>query len=206
MSDITPIPPGTGSEPTDDRDGDIPAASQRKDSAWERLLEMNRPYLMSIAEAEFPRSLAPKLGPSDLVQMTLAKGHIRAAEFRGSSREELARWLRQILLNQLTDISREHARESRGIPLDAADVRDLPERGRLTPCGETLSREERELLDAALLRLPDLYRRVILWRHSEDLSFDEIGRRIGRSDEAARKLWTRGLQKLQGELGIDGER
>lgn len=206
MSDIDPIRSGPGSEPSDDRDGDIPAASQRHDSAWGRLLEMYRPYLLSIAEAEFPRSLAAKLGPSDLVQMTLAKGHIRAAEFRGGSREELARWLRQILLHQLTDVSREQARESRGIPLAAADVRELPERGRLTPCGETLSREERELLEAALLRLPDLYRRVILWRHSEDLSFDEIGRRIGRSDEAARKLWTRGLQTLQKELGIDGER
>ena len=32
------------------------------------------------------------------------------------------------------------------------------------------------------------------------LSFDEIGAKIGRSSEAARKLWSRAIQQLQREL------
>jgi hypothetical protein len=40
-----------------------------------RLLEEFRPYLLAIANAELPRGLAAKLGPSDLVQLTLARGH-----------------------------------------------------------------------------------------------------------------------------------
>jgi RNA polymerase sigma-70 factor (ECF subfamily) len=206
MDDVSLTPPVPDRIEQNPSAEDFPQDPQNDPSTWGRLLDEYRPYLLSIAQAELPRALAPRLGPSDLVQMTLAKGHFRGAEFRGRSREELARWLRQILLNHLVDASREHARESQRIPREAANVDHLPELGRLSPCGEALSREERERLEDALLRLPELYRSVILWRHSEDLSFVEIGRRLGRSDEAARKLWARGLQKLQHEMGFDGQR
>src|ERR1700751_284979 len=80
-----------------------------------QLLEEFRPYLLAIANAEFPRGLAGKLGPSDLVQVTLARGHGRFADFRGSTPEELARWLRQILRNHLKSAARDFACEKRSL-------------------------------------------------------------------------------------------
>ena len=44
------------------------------------------------------------------------------------------------------------------------------------------------------------YRQVIVGRYQEQLSFEEIGRRLHRSAEAARKLWWRAIERLRQEL------
>jgi hypothetical protein len=43
-------------------------------------------------------------------------------------------------------------------------------------------------------------RQAVLWRHNEDCSFDEMGRRLGCSNVAARKIWLKALQQLRSEL------
>jgi RNA polymerase sigma-70 factor (ECF subfamily) len=168
-----------------------------------RLLEEFRPYLLAIANAELPRGLAGKLGPSDLVQMTLAKGHGRFAGFRGSTPEELARWLRQILHNHLKTVARAFAREKRNVTREQPADSSLVHPRQLSPSAEALSREEREVLNIALKQLPDLYREAIELRHAGNLTFQELGERLGRSEEAARKVWARAVRQLQEELGID---
>ena len=45
--------------------------------------------------------------------------------------------------------------------------------------------------------LPADEQAVILLRHFEFLSFEEIGHRLDRSPEAARKLWGRAILRLQ---------
>jgi RNA polymerase sigma-70 factor (ECF subfamily) len=171
-----------------------------------QLLEEFRPYLLAIANAEFPRGLAGKLGPSDLVQMTLAKGHGRFADFRGSTPEELAHWLRRILRNRLKSATRDFAREKRDHSREQQADSALVHPRQLSPSAEALSREERELLNRALERLPDVYRQAIELRHAGNLTFQELGQRLGRSEEAARKLWARAVRQLQKELGIDASR
>jgi RNA polymerase sigma-70 factor (ECF subfamily) len=61
---------------------------------------------------------------------------------------------------------------------------------------------ERELLLAQLLeRLPEDHRDVLVLRHLEGLSHEEIARRMGRSPGAVRMLWVRALARLQVEAG-----
>jgi RNA polymerase sigma-70 factor (ECF subfamily) len=48
----------------------------------------------------------------------------------------------------------------------------------------------------AINDLPEDYREVIRLRHFEGLLLEEVGKRIGRTPEAVRKLWVRGLEKL----------
>ena len=40
----------------------------------------------------------------------------------------------------------------------------------------------------------------MVWRHQEQLSWDEIGRRMGCTADAARKVWSRAIQQLRREL------
>ena len=54
---------------------------------------------------------------------------------------------------------------------------------------------------AALGRIPEDYRRVVVWHQYDRLTFEEIGERLGRSAEAIRKLWSRALIRLTEELG-----
>jgi RNA polymerase sigma-70 factor, ECF subfamily len=171
-----------------------------------RLLEEFRSYLMVVAQAEFPQTLTAKLGPSDLIQQTLAKGHAQIKTFRGQSREELAGWLRQILLNQLNDAIRTYGREKRDVRREVAADSGLVHPRQASPSGEMLSREQQELLKRALDRLPESYRRVIESRYRANLSFSDLANQLQKSEEATRKLWARAVQKLQHELGIDANR
>ena len=56
----------------------------------------------------------------------------------------------------------------------------------LSPSGQAMEHEQDQALREALGRLPEDYRRVITLRHEEQLSFEEIGRLLQRSPDAAR--------------------
>jgi RNA polymerase sigma-70 factor (ECF subfamily) len=66
---------------------------------------------------------------------------------------------------------------------------------------EAVRREQARLFELALEKLPDHYLQVFLLHYSEQLTFEEIGRRTDRSPDAARKIWARALVCLRTELG-----
>src|SRR5260370_1106609 len=71
----------------------------------------------------------------------------------------------------------------------------------LSPSGQVIAREQCEAVQRALQQLPEDYRQVIVWRYQEGSSFEEIAQRLQRSENAARKLWFRALERLERELG-----
>jgi RNA polymerase sigma-70 factor, ECF subfamily len=67
-----------------------------------------------------------------------------------------------------------------------------------------LRNEWNQVLEQALTRLPEHYQRTVIWRHQQQLSWEEIGRRMDCTADAARKVWSRAIQQLRRELG-EGE-
>jgi RNA polymerase sigma-70 factor (ECF subfamily) len=188
----------------------IGAARQGCRTSLGDLAETFRAYLLRIANDELGRTgLGARLGASDVVQETLLHASTRFDRFRGESGEELLRWLRKLLLNNLTTALRRHRlaliRSDRcEVPLEAGRVRagDLVQRGR---SGETPSKivgreEELGRLLAAIETLPELYREVVLLRNFGNCTHEEIGELFDRSPEAARKVWTRALAALNRRL------
>lgn len=161
----------------------------------ERLAEY-RPYLKSIAEKELPKYLCARLDSSDLIQETLLRAYRQSNQFAGNSSEEFAGWLAEILRNQIVDATRFHGRQLRDVRRDEP-LMD-PGSCRKTPSGSELvrRREMNEGLERALAELPEKYRTVIMLRQEEDLGFEEIGRRMQRSPDAARMLWGRAILQL----------
>jgi len=53
------------------------------------------------------------------------------------------------------------------------------------------------LLADRLAELPPDYREVLVLRHFQDLPFEEVGRRMGRSAGAVRMLWLRAIGQLR---------
>lgn len=185
---------------TDGLTGDVPQVKTEEVGA---ILEEFRPYLLAIANSELPRALAGKLAPSDLVQQTITKGFGQFCDFRGTTLGELASWLRRILLNQLNSVKREFGSQKRDLVREQSADSKLIDHRQASPSGAALSLEERELLNSALERLSDDYRAAIALRYSENLSFAEMGLRLNRSEDAARKLWARAVKQLKQELAID---
>ena len=88
-------------------------------------------------------------------------------------------WLLRIAVNEAITIGRARTRErARSAP--EADAAALPDRS-ATPEGETLDRESREGIRAAVAQLPELYREVVVLRYFNELSVDEVAAVLGRS-------------------------
>jgi RNA polymerase sigma-70 factor (ECF subfamily) len=173
-----------------------------------RALEACRRYLLLVADRTLDADLRAKLGPSDLVQESLLEAQRDIGRFRGSTDEELRRWLRKILLHNVAT-AREHYRGarkrsiSREVPLDGMPDGPggaPPAAGDPTPSKRAATREDARRLEEAMARLPDHYREALRLRHQEDCSFEEIGRRTDRSAEAARKVWARAVEHLKQTL------
>jgi RNA polymerase sigma-70 factor (ECF subfamily) len=186
----------------------LDAARAGSREALGHALEPWRRYLLGVAEHELEADLRAKGGASDLVQETFLEAQRDFKRFQGSSPEELRAWLRQVLLNNVGAFARRYRNTSkrkiaREIAIAGADSAANPAAGlagsTLSPSGVAMEHEQALALRAALDRLPDDYRRVIALRYLEERSFDDIGRLMDRSPDAARKLWARAMERLREE-------
>jgi RNA polymerase sigma-70 factor (ECF subfamily) len=171
-----------------------------------QLFEMLRAQLTMLAEEELPRDLRAKFGVSDIVQETALDMHRNFRAFRGTTAEECFAWIRTMLRNNVVDaIRRFEGSQKRDIareqPLDKDACGDASLATVVRqPDGSAIRHEDAAAVAAALARLPDDHRRVIELRYWRGLAFAEIGEAMGRSADAARKLWYRALECLQAEL------
>ena len=187
----------------------LAAARAGSTEALGELLDGCRGYLLLVAERELDADLRAKGGASDLVQEALVDAVRDFARFEGDTEAALLAWLRRLLLHNLTDFTRlyrstDKRQVGREVPLVAGDSsgRRGPTPGAdiLSPSGQAMAHEQTAALERALERLPEDYRRVLTLRYLEGRSFAEIGRLMQRSANAARKLWTRAVERLQQEL------
>lgn len=183
----------------------IDAARYGSRAALGELLAAYHGYLLMIASEELPDELRGKLGASDLVQETFLEAQRDFAQFQGTTEEELLGWLRRILVNNLLSACRRHGTEKREMSREEVLRPDLADAGP-SPLAALLARETDAALCEALERLPTHYREVVLWRNYERQSFTDIGRRLNRSADSARKLWARAIELLQEEMDQSNER
>jgi RNA polymerase sigma-70 factor, ECF subfamily len=176
---------------------------------WIAWLQSCRSYLLLVANREMGNDLKSKEGASDLVQEALLEAHRDLGRFTGGTETELRRWLRRFLLHKIAHAVRRYRHVARRriaceVSLDSGEFdygkADFLAADRTSPGGQAVRREEELALWAALDRLPERMRIAVLSRHHDACSFDELGRRLGCSNVAARKLWLRGLERLQREL------
>jgi RNA polymerase sigma-70 factor, ECF subfamily len=184
------------------------AADERDDPAG--MLVGCRQYLLMIANEVIGPELRAKLGASDLVQDTFLEAQRHLAIFRGTSNAEMRAWLRRILECRLANIRRsylatEMRAANREVTLDTSAAESGAVLGSLksrapSPSNHAVANEWNDALEQALTRLPEHYRQAVAARHIDQLSWDEIGRRMNCSADAARKVWSRAIQQLRREL------
>ena len=177
-------------------------AREGDQAALGQLLEQYRDYLLLIANEDCESWLAEKVGPSDLVQTSLLNGYQRFCQFRGTTEQELRGWLRQILKNDLKKNARHFQavkrRANAEIKLEANSQlgRGMVDRHQ-TPQTRLLDDEKQSALVTAIGQLPTDQQQIIQLRNVDQLSFKEIGKRIGRGEDAARKFWARSIENLK---------
>ncbi len=180
----------------------LSAARGGSREALGRAMQACRRYLLAVANDELHADLRAKGGASDLVQDTFVDAQRSFDRFQGNSEGELRAWLRQLLHSRACKFGRHYRgtqkrrliREA-DYPLDGAPAVNRP-----TPSVEMIAVEQAEHLRAVLARLSDDHRRVITLRYAEGCSFEEVGRRMERTANAARLLWLRAIEQVKREL------
>jgi RNA polymerase sigma-70 factor (ECF subfamily) len=186
------------------RAGDGPALGQ--------LLELYRHYLVLLARLQIDRRLQSKADPADLVQETFLQAHTHFAHFQGTTEQQLAGWLRQILASRLAKLVRRYCLTCRrDVRLERRLADDLDQSSRLlqerlvasgtSPSERAVRREQAVLLADALGRLPDDYREVLVLHHLEGLTLPEVARRLGRTVDSVKHVWLRALARLRRVAG-----
>lgn len=186
------------------------AEAQAGSDSRGELLEEFRQYLELFADRCLDPELQPKASRSDIVQQSFLEAHAGFKSFRGSTRDELRAWLREIVRNNIQNIRRVYQGTrkrdiAREVPLTEGDDSDrqvplAATAGDPSPSGVAVRHEEAQQLEQAVQRLPEHYREVVLMYHREHLSFEEIAAQMGKSAEAVRKLWSRAVERLSSEL------
>jgi RNA polymerase sigma-70 factor (ECF subfamily) len=182
------------------------AARAGSRDALGQALEACRNYLLRIAREELDSVLQVKSSPSDLVQDTFLEAQRDFPKFQGGTEAELLSWLRQMLLHNVANLVRHYrgtakrqvGREIR-LTADSNGAAELADAGP-TPSALAQAGERQQEVERALDRLPHDYREVIRLRNQARHSFEEIGRLMNRSADAARRLWSRAIERLQAEI------
>jgi RNA polymerase sigma-70 factor (ECF subfamily) len=181
-------------------------------AAFEELFARHRPYLRRFAEIRLDARLRARVDPSDVVQETYLEAFRRLANYLDQPPMPFRLWLRRIAQDRALKAQRHHlgtARRTvnREVP--------LPERSslllarQLLAAGSTPSQhlDHRALagrLRQAVAQLPPTDREVILLRHFEGLSNQEVGYLLGIDPAAASQRHGRALLRLHQMLFQSG--
>ena len=191
----------------------LSAAQQGDEAARNDLFDRCRNYVNIIARTQMETWMRTKVDASDLVQQTLMEAHQGFEQFRGNNEGEWLAWLKQILSRNTTDFMRHYRTAKRAVGKEvnltqnqdnqtqAWDLTDA-----LPTASQLLMQHESQLqLADAIAKLSPDYQEVIHLRNLQQLSFNEVAERMGRTRPATQMLWMRALQKLEDMLADSEE-
>ena len=175
-----------------------------------QLLEDYRNYLMILLRTHIGRVLQAKADPSDLVQDTLIEAQRDFAQFRGSTEDEFAAWLRKMMANngakfvrqykgvQARDVRREQRVEDE-LDRSTQMMAGLVARGS-SPSQGAIRAEAAVQLANAVAQLPDHYRDAIVLHHLQGRPIKDVAHAMHRTEDSIKKLLARALIRLQSTL------
>jgi RNA polymerase sigma-70 factor (ECF subfamily) len=179
-------------------------------------LEKYRDYLRLLARMEMDPRLQARLDPSDLVQETLLNAHQALGQVQFRSEEEVAAWLRKILVNSLIDAVRQFGTAARDINLEwsleesASRLEAWLGSEHSAPSERAERNEQLVRLAGELDRLPADQRTAVERKHLRGEFLETIAREMNRSVTAVAGLLRRGIDRLHALLteweGEDDER
>jgi RNA polymerase sigma-70 factor (ECF subfamily) len=169
-----------------------------------------RDYLGLLARSQVDPRLQAKFDASDLVQQTLLEAHRDLAHYRGSTRGELAAWLRRILARNLANAVRDLGREKRDVGREESLEKRLHESSvrlescladaGLSPDDQAARNEMLVRVSSALADIPSAQREAVELRHLHGWSINDIATHLGHTPAATAGLLHRGLSELRARL------
>lgn len=205
--------------PDGDRTQELLAGARGGDpAAINGLLDRHRDSLKRMIAMRLDQKIMRRIDVSDVVQDVLVEVNRRLQDYLANPVMAFHLWVRQIAKDRIIDAHRRHRVSGkrsvdREQPLAqaatpdqstielAAHLRD-PE---LTPAAAAVQHELALHIQAAIELLDERDRDIILMRHYEQLSNQEIAIALDITEPAASMRYLRALQRLRGKLAAAGQ-
>ena len=173
--------------------------------ALDALYERMATRLHGFIRTRLGRTLRARVESRDILQATLMKSFEHLHQFERADSGSLMAWLARIAENEIRDQVEYHSRHRRDarceVSLEASRLQ-VPA-ATSSVLNQLILDERARRLKAALDAIAPRYRDVIMLRSFEELTFREIGARLGKSEDACRMLFARAMTALTLELTQD---
>ena len=182
-------------------------------AAVERLFGEFREPLRKVIDLRLDPVLARRVDASDIVQDVLLEANQRLTEYLKAPNMPFHLWLRHLAQDRIIDTHRRHRQaQRRSIDREQAihrpawtDESSVQLVAQLvdaeqTPASAAIHQELQRRLSDALGQLGDDDRDIILMRHHEQLSNQDVAAALGLTEAAASMRYLRALRKLRGVL------
>jgi RNA polymerase sigma-70 factor (ECF subfamily) len=181
--------------------------------AVDRLLGEFREPLRRVIDLRLDPAVARRVDASDIVQDVLLEANQRLTEYLKKPDMPFHLWLRHLAQDRIIDTHRRHrlaqrrsvdreqpiARPAWADESSASLVAQLIDTER-TPTSEAIRQELQRRLSAAIDRLSPDDREIVLMRHHEMLSNQEVARALNLTEAAASMRYLRALRRLRALL------
>ncbi len=178
-----------------------------RDSKWIQY----QPWLRLQARLQLDTHFKGKFDESDIAQQAMIEAWKSQSDFRGDSEPQRLAWLRVILSRVLGhEIRRYRGTKKRDIAREKSLEQSIAQSSRMlgqfvaangaSPSQIVQRQEDEARLAAALERLPDEQREVIIRRNMQLHSHEEIAKDLEKSAAAVRMIWVRALKRLKQEM------
>lgn len=195
----------------------LAGAREGNSEAIDALLARHRDSLRRLVDLRMDQQIKQRIDASDVVQDVLVEANRRLQDYLRNPSIAFHLWIRQIAKDRIIDAHRRH-RVSAKRSVDCEQVLathgafdqsslDLVSQLRdrqLTPAAQAAQREIVIQVDQAVHRLDEHDREMILMRHYEQLSNQEIAQALGLSEPASSMRYLRALKRLRALMENDG--
>lgn len=190
--------------------------------AVDQLLDRHRDSLRRMVGMRLDKQIARRVDVSDVVQDVLVEANRRLQDYLQNPVMAFHLWIRQIAKDRIIDAHRRHRvsakrsvdREQQLVAHANVDHSTMELAGQLcdpelTPAAAATAQELAVHVQSAIELLQERDREIILMRHYEQLSNQDIAQVLGLTEPAASMRYLRALKRLRklldGDPLIDGE-
>jgi RNA polymerase sigma-70 factor, ECF subfamily len=187
-------------------------AKQGESAAVDQLLARHREPVRRMIDIRLDRAIARRVDASDIAQEVLLEASRRLRDYLRRPDLPFHLWLRHIARDHIIDAHRRHRLAQRrsvdrekalqaGSPDDSSIelIAQLIDR-ELTPATAALRKELQKRFQTVLATLDEDDREIILMRHFEQLSNQEVAAALGLTEPAASMRHLRALRKMRESL------
>ena len=186
------------------------------EGAVNELFERHRDALRRVVQMRLDRKIQRRVDVSDVVQEVMVEANRRLAEYLKNPSMSFRLWLRQIARDRIIDAHRRHrASAKRSVDREQAmtapagmDRSSLELAGQLcdpelTPAARVTQAEIARRVEQSIGRLSDADAEILVMRHYEQLTNQEIAQALSLTEPAASMRYLRAMRRLRELLHED---